>query len=303
MTVACELCNKSFKYKYLYERHKQNKKPCKLVNNQINNGDLQFSAKNISKLKNKVKYLTKKIKQLDNKPGIICNYCNKKFKNIYNKSIHISKRCNSRKSIILEIDKINKYIDTFKDIKNILVKDKQIVNNNFNINNINNNNLILNVQINSFGKEDLSHITDKEYLTCIAKRYPGLFEFIRLVHLNKNVPQNHNFIITNPRTKKAYVFRDGLYETENTDDVIDDLINNNMWRLEDKVDRLEEGDNIEDKLITEHKEFKKTYYENNITRIQNVRNTVQDIILDNRYIILDTYSKAQNQKKLLNKLT
>ena len=59
-----------------------------------------------------------------------------------------------------------------------------------------------NVQINSFGKEDLSHITDKEYLTCIAKRYPGLFEFIRLVHLNKNVPQNHNFIITNPRTKK-----------------------------------------------------------------------------------------------------
>ena len=90
MIVTCEICNKSFKYKYLYERHKQNKKPCKLVNNQINNGDLQFSAKNISKLKNKVKYLTKKIKQLDNKPGIICNYCNKKFKNIYSKNYKLS---------------------------------------------------------------------------------------------------------------------------------------------------------------------------------------------------------------------
>ena len=293
MTLTCDKCKKNFKYNYLLVRHQQNKNSC-IQEIKSNNLETQFSAKNISKLRNKVIYLKQKIKKNDEKIGTICGYCKKKFACNYNRSVHINKYCDTRKLIIADIDKINKYINTFKDIKNIITKDKQIVNNNFNIN----NNLILNVQINSFGKEDLSHITDNQYLTCIAERYPGLFEFIRLVHLNKNVPQNHNFIITNPRTKKAYIFRNGSYETENTDDVIDDLINNNMWRLEDKVDELENDDIIYNNLITDHKEFKKTYYENNIKRIQNVRDKVQDMVLDNRHVILETYNKSHKLKKI-----
>ena len=95
--------------------------------------------------------------------------------------------------------------------KNIINKNQpqKIINNNSNnttnTTNITNNNLTNNVtvqiQINPFGKEDISHITLEDYKKCLEQRFPGLFEYIKLVHLNKNAPQNHNVLLTNQRSK------------------------------------------------------------------------------------------------------
>ena len=62
--------------------------------------------------------------------------------------------------------------------------------NNITINNTINNNLTVN--INSFGKEDLSHITLEDYKKYLNGFFKGFIEFIEKVHFDKNSPKNRN---------------------------------------------------------------------------------------------------------------
>jgi len=76
--------------------------------------------------------------------------------------------------------------------------------------------------------------------------------------LNKDVPQNHNILITNGKSKFIKVYKDGKFRTEYKDDIIADILNNNLGRLEDKANELE--DKISDKIMDNHRKFQEVYY-------------------------------------------
>jgi len=232
--------------------------------------------------------------------------------------MHLKKYCKEKKKMEIEKEKIKlncqniKLKEELKQVKNNIQNNtqKNIINtnnitNNNNTNNTNNtnnitnnitnNNLTLQIQINAFGKEDLSHITLEDYKKCLEQRFPGLFKYIRLVHLNKDVPQNHNILITNGKSKFIKVYKDGKFRTEYKDDIIADILNNNLGRLEDKANELE--GKISNKIMDNHRKFQEVYYKNNKKLIKKNMEIVENMFLDDKDIIENTH----NNKQITNK--
>ena len=285
----CSKCNKEFKFKSILDKHINRKTPCdKIVNTNCNDNIEIYRQYNI--INSKINKLTKKSSK--NK----CEFCNSTLANRSNLLKHIDNNCKEKKILIIERDKLKFAYDLLKQNKNIIITTQnksQIINNTNNTNNITNNinitNNNLTLQINPFGKEDLSHITLEDYKKCLEQRFPGLFEYIKLVHLNKDVPQNHNILLTNQRSKFIKVYKDGKFKTEYKDEIIEDILNKNMGRLEDKAMKLEEEGKINNKIINNHKEFQKTYYKNNKNVIKRNMETVENMLLDDKDIIEDTH--------------
>ena len=280
----CSKCNKEFKFKSILDKHINRKTPCdKIVNTDSNDNIEIYRQYNI--INNKINKLTKKSSK--NK----CEFCNSTLANRSNLLKHIDNNCKEKKILIIERDKLKFAYDLLKQNKNLInttQNKSQIINNTNNItNNINITNNNLTLQINPFGKEDLSHITLEDYKKCLEQRFPGLFEYIKLVHLNKDVPQNHNLLLTNERSKFIKVYKDGKFKREYKDEIIEDILNKNMGRLENKAIELE--GKISNKIINNHKEFQKTYYKNDKNVIKRNMETVENILLDDNDIVENTH--------------
>jgi len=298
MSLICNDCNKVFTYRCHLVRHQNNKIKCstKKINK---NENMKIDV--INKLNKKKYNLLEKINKNDN--NIInntCKYCKKTFSKLNNVKKHINNICKLKKKLLEDINEITKHIDNYnilkkefiennKDNKNI--QNTNIINNNTtnNTNNTTNttNNLIIN--INTFGKEDLSHIKENDYIKCLEQKYFGLLEFIKLVHLSKECPQNHNIMHTNRKNNFIRIFKNGSFTSEDKEEILSDILNNNMWRLEDKAVELEETKKINDKIIEDHNKFKKNYYVNDKTGIKNRQNAIENILMDNKEVIVNTY--------------
>ena len=84
---TCNLCNKTFEFNYLLERHQNRKKLC--ANNGIN-GD-------ISVAKRKYNYQVSKINKLNAKTTeTMCGYCDKTFTSKSNLNKHMNNNCRNK---------------------------------------------------------------------------------------------------------------------------------------------------------------------------------------------------------------
>lgn len=81
-------------------------------------------------------------------------------------------------------------------------------NNNVNISNntTNNNSNIVNIQLVAFGKEDKSMLTNTELFKIMKKGFSSVHELIRLLHFDKNRPENHNIFISNLRSNLVLTY-------------------------------------------------------------------------------------------------
>lgn len=114
-------------------------------------------------------------------------------------------------------------------------------NNNNNSNNVNNINIILK----SFGEDNTSFLTTEDIKNiCSTKLYNKLLiSFIEAVNCNKDVPENHNFLISNLRSNTAEVYQDGSWVTMDKKDALDKFLDNKQRELStlktsDKLDNL-----------------------------------------------------------------
>lgn len=186
----------------------------------------------------------------------ICYYCKENFTLKQNLLRHVNDRCD-KKSQLIE-DK-NKYADIIKQKEEELKKDnihkqelkksksinKNITNINngtININN-NNNNVILNhnVNINPFGKEDLSHISEEKYKEYIKKLLPGFLKFIQDVHFSPDKPENHNICVPTLNSSTIAVYKDGQWNAVKKNNTIKELLNNKIITLDNKFYKYEEN--------------------------------------------------------------
>ena len=94
-----------------------------------------------------------------------------------------------------------------------------ITNNN---NTVNNNNIVIN--INNFGQEDYSHVTS-DFMTNCIKNYMthGVTAILEHVHLNPNVPQNHNVRIRDIKRKIWELRENNSWVQQHADDAINKL--------------------------------------------------------------------------------
>ena len=278
---------------------------------------LQYNTK-IDEINNKIlKLITESVNSEKE-----CKFCKKIFCKKGNLERHINTSCISKKNleheigdltnkrIIIENDNNNEEdidglyeqinhqqteIDILKQtIEKLLNRQcsnnftiQQIINNN-NINNINNNNLYVN--INSFGKENLSHITEKDYKKYMSGFFPGFIKFIEKIHFDINMPENHNIYITNLKSRYTTIYdnENKKWLTKNKDEIIDNLIRKNYNILDGKCDEFEEKE-INDDVIKKFRTFQKNYIDE-----ESQKNTKNDVML----LLYNNRDKVEKVKKI-----
>jgi hypothetical protein len=126
-----------------------------------------------------------------------CEYCQKKFNSRAGKCQH--KKICKKKNNKSELDELKETVEILKqsneELRNIVLNNNTplISNNTTNhiiTNNVTNN--IINIQLNKYGDEDISHLTHEFLSYCLLNPRKGLPNLIENIHYNKDVPCNHN---------------------------------------------------------------------------------------------------------------
>lgn len=235
----CKWCNYDAKFKSSYDKHLKTKKHRNLS---------PFCHPNVSNL-----YPTS-----DDKKSPLhvfrCKYCDKSFKYRQGLSKHVKYTCTKNKDEDLKElarllnEKDNQIKELIKD-KNIQLEkmEKQIDRltnklklKNVNINNGIINNNIVNIQILNYGNTDYTHLTDKDYLSCIKDCNSCVKSLIEKVHFNEQKPENMNIYISNKKGNYIMIFKDNKWQIKDKKDQIDDLYNYNEVILENWYDEYKE---------------------------------------------------------------
>ena len=83
-----------------------------------------------------------------------------------------------------------------------------------------------NIQLNSYGKEDISHITDTFKTSMIKIPYGAIPKLIKEVHFNENKPENKNILLSNKSDNKIKVFSNKwVYKNK------DEILNSQMVNI------------------------------------------------------------------------
>ena len=160
-----------------------------------------------------------------------CEHCHAIFSSNSTKNRHIrEKRCK-----------------VLKNNSEIVMNNQNIVNNNSkvvnniqnNVNNIQNN---VNIEINGYGKEDLSYITKDILEEIISKPLAGIPKLIEMIHLNPKHPENNNIKLVNKNLPFLNYFNGDHWKTGDKSTVLGNLLKSKT-ELTDKFYEKSEKEN------------------------------------------------------------
>ena len=211
---------------------------------------------------------TKRITKPSPAPRFECGVCGKKFS--YRQSLHVHKKSCVVVATVVEPAPIQNETPSIQEIlkrqmeemKQAFDKERQVMKQEFEetmkeqinkilekhagtTNNTNSHNIEtqqnINININSFGKENTEYIDDKAILACISKVYKSIPSLLEKIHFDPKHPENHNIKITNKKLPYASV-----------------MGNNQKWKTVDRKDAIEtmviNGYNMLDEKYAENKE-------------------------------------------------
>ena len=245
----CDICEKQFNQRSHYTRHINRIYPCDLLKNN-----------NINK----------------------CKYCESEFTKNSSLNRHINEnRCKVKKTLDNDKEEIfQKLLSEIKELKisnNRILRDNETLKkkigksrtNTFNNSSINNgsinNGTINNIKIVAFGKEDISHISDKEWLQILNKNYKSIQDLTLKTHFDNNKPENQNIYISNLRSKYIMVHNGNKWEVKDRKDTVDDLYDEKAYIIFNKVDELTKKLPI--RIVDKFNEIKTGYDEDKIRKV------------------------------------
>ena len=194
-----------------------------------------------------------------------CEHCNRQFKTNDNLSRHLKRYCKKAKIQTDELEQVKILLEeeraAHKEEKKRLYDciDKLILkagNTTTNITTNTQNNICLN----SYGSEDLSHITDSLKKEFIKLPYGMIPKMIEHVHFSNTKPENSNIALTNKKEKFIKIFKDGKWQYCNKEEILDDLIQTNYCRLDGFYEDACEG-KMSDIYQSRYKKFQEKFDE------------------------------------------
>jgi len=217
----CELCNHQFKTQRYLSQHLNRKVKCNVVtdykcnrcnryfkhrknmiDHQEKNNCIMVVIKEKNEndeLKNIIKSILESNMDLESKVTFIRKY------NMTLTKEELVNLINSPMELIAKVSYIQSQINT----------KGQIINSNNTHNTNNNNNITNNIQINNFGKEDTSYLTDEYFKDLILNNNVNniYMKLTQDIYFDKNHPENRTIKIENINNKYALVFNNGKWDT------------------------------------------------------------------------------------------
>jgi hypothetical protein len=137
----------------------------------------------------------------------------------------------------------------------------------------------VNIVVNSFGNENIDHLTD-QIICKIIKTAPftSVPLLIKKIHFDPDHPENHNIKITNKKLNYAEIVRDNKWVTANKKKVIDDVIQKSYELLDEKYS--ENKEDISEKRQERFQNFQEKYEQADEELLRNIKNDV-DLLMIN----------------------
>lgn len=191
------------------------------------------------------------------KTEIKCNYCNKNIST----NAHLIKHlvvCKVKKEGLEEEVRILKEKLAISEALN---KKPTTINNNQ-----------INIILTAYNNPNLENI-EKHLKASVKKIFMAVPTLVEKIHFNNDIPENHNLVIKNARTKLAKVFNGKKWTTVDEEQLLDELVdtyesllieysNENGSNYSEKMNKIKSRDS-EEKVYGDMKvEVKKVLYEN-----------------------------------------
>lgn len=269
MIHVCEFCKREFKYPYLLKKH-----------------------------------LDKKLSCIKSEPK--CNKCGKVFASKFSLQRHQT----NRKSDCTKFIKSKYTNEKIEYMKKMIAgdystqTDNSTTTNTINSNNINNINVHIHMGANMvlpFGKEDTNTIS-KEMMYHILKFSAMPVMYLRMLHLNPKLPQNHNVILKNKKTNTMNIKTKDGWKEKSYMQFIFDYINNLQfmldWFQKENIDDSKLTDFLKEKIADFDYKFDRFLVDDKILSDtkQWIKSMRQELI-DSQKMLLETKRKDTRSKK------
>jgi len=307
-TYICNLCNFSTSIRKHLETHHNTKKH----KNKEEHYGLKFSksSTNIAQMSTTIAENSTNEHKLDKNYG--CEFCNRILKTKANLTRHQKFYC---KSYIppTEMDVMHEKLKNFESLlenqkkqhdkeKKMLFKQiEKLLDKVGNTTNIQNNNIESNIQnniiLNNYGKEDLSHITDKFKKQLIKIPYSMIPKMIEAVHFNDKCPENKNISLTNKKDNLIKIFKDNKWVYQGKEETINSLVDGKYMILdsffENKFEHSDSENNDDeepseeidkDHFITKSNyiKFREYFEKGDKDIVENLKKECEIVLLNNR---------------------
>lgn len=226
---SCNKCKKTFDKKSNYINHLNRKTSC------IKNSLTCINCNKIFTRPRTLKFHMVKCLYPVKSTEYQCRFCNQYFSTKYTLTRHENNTCKMKKTydeynkedIVEMLCKINnkktaKNKNITNNINNVNI-DNRVVNNNHTINNIDNSQKT--IVINNFGHENLSYLTDVDWMAIMNEGYMAPIKYTEKVHFNKDHPENHNLIMKHLGGKFMDVREGNKWRKKKVIDVIESIVN------------------------------------------------------------------------------
>jgi len=251
MTFRCESCNYTTSIKCNFNKHLKTTKHLKTIQKYKETEtetekSINFPPISSKTLQNPQKSLQNPQKSLQNPPissKFECQYCNSLFSRKDNLIRHQNNRCKFKSSFELD----QEYKELFENQKkeNDMYKEetKNTINKLYDqidklIEKVGNTHITQNnIVLNSYGKEDLSHVTDGFKTSLLKIPYNMIPRLIEKIHFDMTKPENNNIIIPNKKEPYMKVFNIDKWVYKDRKETIKNLVNDKYSILEEHYEK------------------------------------------------------------------
>ena len=291
-SYECDYCNYSTIIISHYNKHLNTKKHNKKIK--------ELDAKLVEKLKshknehkmstNEHKMSTNEHKMSTNEHKInnselFCKHCNKFFTTIAIKRRHELHYCKIKKKndkMITELE--NKYKDELQKQEKFYVKEieklEKKIENLINKNRTTIINIDKQINLNSYGNEDMTHITEKFKDQMLKIPFVAIPKMIEEVHFNEKKPENNNIKLTNKKENYVKVYQGDKWIFKDKKATIKQLMDDKYTIIDNHYEESKDEPKPEH-VESQYKKFKEMYADGDKELHNEIRVDCELLLLNN----------------------
>ena len=294
-TYCCEFCNYSTRYKSDFSKHLKTKKHRGNSEKRIQNENksLPMNQNEPAMNQNEPAMNQNEPAMNQNEPPMNqqilkkfkCEFCDERFATNPSKRRHEIHRCkHNPNTFLMVLNDKDKQLQKMEEEKKEWFKERNELYKQIDklISKVGNTviNNTQNIQLNNYGNEDLSHISNSLKNSLLKIPYGAIPKLIESIHFNDKKPENKNILLPNKRDNKLKVFLGDKWVYMDKNDTIKDLIDSKYMIIDTHYDDVK--DNVPYTVKQSYRKFRQFYDKGEEELVNRLQKECDFVLLNNR---------------------